>query len=144
MQRGRLVRSLVRLGQEAESFVVVLDAEREASPPVEVRHLVRVDLEGRRRPDPRLDEPLQRVRRGCQRVRRATSEGEDFPDAAPDEEAVQLAVQRLEGGHVRAEVDAEADREGEVPDDLLRAAPGPALDEPLALHDGLEGPVEIP
>ena len=144
VQRGRLVRSLVRFVEESQALVIVLHAEREARAAQEVRHLVDVDLEPARGSDAGLEQPRQLVR-GCrERIHRTSAGRDDLRGAASDEEAIQLPVQRLERGDARPEVHAHPDRGRKISDDLVRPVPRPFVDESLAFPDGREGAFEVP
>src|SRR5207237_10191068 len=95
------------------------------------------------RGDPSSYEAEQVVGEARQGLGRLLARADDLRGPAAGEIGVQLAVQCFEVRHVRAEVDADADRDREVSDDLVGPGPYPRLDERLALRDRLQSSFEV-
>src|SRR5439155_12410348 len=126
-----------------QSLVVIHVPERHARPALQVFHLYHDYLEALDRVYPSSDEAEQVVREARQGLGRLLARADDLRGPAGGEIGVQLAVQCLEVRHVRAEVDADADRDREVSDDLVGPGPDPRLSERLALRDRLQGSFEV-
>ena len=143
VHRARLARAVVAFVQEAQPFVVVLDAERHARAAHEVVHVFHVDLQTLGRADPAADQANQIVRDPGESRGGFVARRDDLRDPAASQVRVQFAVQGLEGRDVRAQVDANPHGEGQVGHDLLRPRPDSRLDERLTFRDRLERSLEI-